>query len=129
MELNNYQKQVMRDLSAYLNCVNESANLPGAWRKYWFDKDVAVGLGGVPRYNDSIEAVPHICMKVPTGGGKTFMACASVKRIFNALPTGKPQVVVWLVPSDSILSQTIRTLSDVNRTLPGVSAFIQRKCC
>lgn len=114
MELNNYQKQVMRDLSAYLNCVNESSNLPSAWRKYWFDKDVAVGLGGVPRYNDSIEAVPHICMKVPTGGGKTFMACASVKRIFNALPTGKPQVVVWLVPSDSILSQTIRTLSDVN---------------
>ena len=25
MELNNYQKQVMRDLSAYLNCVNHSA--------------------------------------------------------------------------------------------------------
>ena len=58
MELNNYQKQVMRDLSAYLNCVNESANLPSAWRKYWFDKDVAVGMDGVPRYNDSIEAVP-----------------------------------------------------------------------
>lgn len=52
-------------------------------------------------------------MKVPTGGGKTFMACASVRRIFDALPTGKPQVV-WLVPSDSILTQTIRTLSDVN---------------
>lgn len=114
MELNNYQRQVMRDLSAYMNCVNESANLPSAWRRYWFDKDIAVGLGGVPRYNDSIEAVPHVCMKVPTGGGKTFMACASVKRIFNALPMGKPQVVVWLVPSDSILTQTIRTLSDVS---------------
>lgn len=30
------------------------------------------------------------------------------------MPTGKPQVVVWLVPSDSILTQTIRTLSDVD---------------
>ena len=68
----------------------------------------------IPSYNNSIECVPHVCMKVPTGGGKTFMACASVKRIFDALPTGKPQVVVWLVPSDSILTQTIRTLSDVN---------------
>ena len=58
MELNNYQKQVMRDLSTYLNCVNESANLPGAWRKYWFDKDVPVGAGGVPSYNNSIERVP-----------------------------------------------------------------------
>lgn len=114
MELNNYQKQVMRDLSAYLNCVNHSTNLFAAWREYWFAKDIAVGLGGVPSYNNSIERVPHVCMKVPTGGGKTFMACASVRRIFDALPTGKPQVVVWLVPSDSILTQTIRTLSDVN---------------
>lgn len=113
MELNNYQKQVMRDLSSYLACVNRGTNLFSAWREYWFAKDVAVGLGGVPSYNNSIERVPHVCMKVPTGGGKTFMACASVKRIFEALPAGKPQVVVWLVPSDSILTQTVRTLSDV----------------
>ena len=114
MELNNYQKQVMRDLSAYLNCVNHSADLFAAWREYWFAKDIAVGLGGVPSYNNSIERVPHVCMKVPTGGGKTFMACAAVKRIFDALPNGKPQVVVWLVPSDSILTQTIRNLSDAD---------------
>ena len=53
-------------------------------------------------------------MKVPTGGGKTFMACASIRRIFDGMPISKPKVVVWLVPSDSILTQTIRTLSDVN---------------
>lgn len=114
MELNSYQKQVMRDLSEYLNCVNRGTNLFSAWREYWFAKDVAVGLGGVPSYNNSIAKVPHVCMKVPTGGGKTFLACASIRRIFDALPTGKPQVVVWLVPSDSILSQTVRNLSDVN---------------
>ena len=114
MELNSYQKQVMRDLSEYLNCVNRSTNLFSAWRDYWFAKDVAVGLGGVPSYNNSIAKVPHVCMKVPTGGGKTFLACSSIRRIFDALPTGKPQVVVWLVPSDSILSQTVRNLSDVN---------------
>ena len=114
MELNNYQKQVMRDLSAYLNCVNNGTNLYSAWREYWFSKDIGVGLGGVPTYSNSIEGVPHICMKVPTGGGKTFMACASVRRIFDALPRNRLKVVVWLVPSDSILSQTIRNLSDVN---------------
>ena len=114
MELKTYQKQVMRDLSAFMNSVNRNTNLYSAWRAYWFDKDVAVGVGGVPRYNNAIDGVPHICMKVPTGGGKTFMACASIRRIFDAMPISKPQVVVWLVPSDSILTQTIRTLSDVN---------------
>ena len=114
MELNSYQRQVMRDLSGYMACVNRGNNLFSAWREYWFDKDVAVGAGGVPPYNDSIALVPHVCMKVPTGGGKTYMACASIKRIFDAMTTGKPQVVVWLVPSDSILTQTVRNLSDVN---------------
>ena len=114
MELNNYQKQVMRDLSAYLNCVNNGTNLYSAWREYWFSKDIGVGLGGVPTYSNSIEGVPHICMKVPTGGGKTFMACASVRRIFDALPRNRLKVVVWLVPSDSILTQTIQNLSNVN---------------
>jgi len=114
MQLNTYQRQVMRDLSAYMNAVNKSENLFSAWRNYWFDKDVGVGAGGVPRYNNAINGVPHICMKVPTGGGKTFMACASVRKIFDAMPLNKPKVIVWLVPSDSILTQTIRTLSDVN---------------
>ena len=54
-----------------------------------------------------------MCMKVPTGGGKTFMACASIRKIFSGMPEEKTKVVVWLVPSDSILSQTIRTLSSV----------------
>ena len=76
------------------------------------DKDIAVGHVGVPLYRNAIPGVPHVCMKVPTGGGKTFMACAALKRIFSALPMDKPQVVVWLVPSDPIWAQTIRTLSD-----------------
>ena len=137
MELNSYQKQVIRDLSEYLGCVNRSPNLYVAWREYWFSKDVAVGSGGVPSYNNSIETVPHICMKVPTGGGKTFLACASVRRITDAMPSSRPKVVVWLVPSDSILTQTIKNLSNVNhpyrhvwiRTLPGAWAFTQKKCC
>lgn len=114
MELKTYQKKVMQNLSAYMETVNNSAGLQSAWRNYWAAQDIAVGMGGVPAYNNAIDGVPHICMKVPTGGGKTFMACASIKRIFDAMPLDKPRVVVWLVPSDPILVQTIKTLSDVN---------------
>ena len=113
MELNRYQNQVMRDLSAYMRCVMERMNLFSAWREYWFSKDIAVGTGGVPAYKNTIAGVPHVCMKVPTGGGKTFMACAAVRKIFDAMPLGRPKVVIWLVPSDSILTQTIKNLSNV----------------
>ena len=112
MELKTYQKLVMDDLSAYLGHLNRDGDMFAAWKGYWMDKDIAVGLGGVPAYKSAISGVPHVCTKVPTGGGKTFMACAALKRIFSTMPLDKPQVVVWLVPSDSILTQTIRNLSN-----------------
>jgi type III restriction enzyme len=114
MELKTYQKKVMGNLSSYMDCVNRDNDLIKAWKDYWEQQDIHIGFGGVPAYQNAIEGVPHICMKVPTGGGKTFMACASIKKIFDTMPLDKPRVVVWLVPSDSILIQTIRTLSDVN---------------
>lgn len=90
MELRNYQKNVMKNLSSYLDCVNTDNDIISAWKRYWLKQDINVGLRGVPAYNNVINGVPHICMKVPTGGGKTFMACASVKHIFNAMPMDKP---------------------------------------
>ena len=113
MELKNYQKRVMRNLSSYLGFLNEY-DMVEAWKQYWAEQDVAVGFGGVPQYRDEIKGVPHICFKVPTGGGKTFMACSSLKPIFDKMPLDKPKVVVWLAPSDAIIEQTINTLSDVN---------------
>ena len=112
MELNSYQRSVMNDLSAYLSALNETGDLNKAWSKYWNDKDISVGAGGVPAYRNNIKSVPHVCMKVPTGGGKTFMACAAVRRIFDELPPEKPKMVVWLVPSDPILVQTITNLTN-----------------
>lgn len=114
MELKNYQKNVMKSLSSYMECLNNTQDLIEAWKEYWFRQDIAVGLGGVPAYKNAIKGVPHVCMKVPTGGGKTFMACSAIKRIFDEMPKDKHMVVVWLVPSDPILVQTIKTLSDIN---------------
>lgn len=114
MELKNYQKKTMSDLTLYLHHLESSRNMVTAYENYWTDQDVRVGFGGVPLYRETIPGTPHICFKVPTGGGKTFMACTSIRRIFDTMPKGEPQVVVWLVPSNTILAQTINNLSDVN---------------
>ncbi len=113
MELKQYQKKVMHNISDYMDCLAQEKSLLDAWNRYWIKQDISVGFGGVPPYNDTIPDVPHICIKVPTGGGKTFMACTAIKRIFDKMPTNNSKVVVWLVPSDSILSQTINALSDI----------------
>lgn len=112
MELNSYQRKVYDDLRSYLNCVNQTSDVFEAYKQHWNNKDVRVGLGGVRPYKNNIAGVPHVCFKVPTGGGKTFLACASVKPIFDVMPVDKTQIVVWLVPSNAILEQTIKNLSD-----------------
>ena len=111
MELKSYQQKVLADLSEWLSLVNEKGDFQAAWKSYWEARGVAVGPGGAPAYNNAIAGVSHVCMKVPTGGGKTFMACAALRPVYDALPPGLPRVVVWLVPSRAILEQTFRNLS------------------
>ena len=108
MELKNYQRKVIADLTRYLELLNETMHYKAAFRRFWEEKSApALGL-----YRDVIPGVPNLCFKVPTGGGKTFIACNAIRPIFEALPVTKTRAVVWLVPSDAILRQTEKALKD-----------------
>ena len=108
MELKSYQKKVIADLTRYLELLNETQNYMTAFEQFWREKS-APALG---RYQNVIPGVPNLCFKVPTGGGKTFIACNAVRPIFDALPATKTKAVVWLVPSDAILTQTAKSLKN-----------------
>ena len=110
MELKSYQKKVIADLTRYLELLNETKSDAAAFRLFWQEKSApALGL-----YQNVIPGVPNLCFKVPTGGGKTFIACNAVRPIFDALPATKTKAVVWLVPSDAILTQTAKALKDTS---------------
>ncbi len=112
MELKKFQKQVIIDLNRYCELLNSTNSVVKAYNDFWLEKDVRVGFDTIPPYKNTIENTPHICFKVPTGGGKTFLACNSIRTIFNNLPSKKAKVVVWLVPSEAILTQTFNNLSN-----------------
>lgn len=113
MILKNYQKRVLDDLSGYLAALEKTKNLKEAFRQHWAERGVAIGFHGMQPYNNLLPGVPHVCLKVPTGGGKTLLGCASLRRIFDSMGITKTKAVVWLVPSTSILDQTARALSSV----------------
>lgn len=114
MELKKYQKRVIDDLNDYLNFLASTQSLSRAYSEYWEARHVTVGSKASPvqEYQNTIPSVPNICYKVPTGGGKTFLAAASVKPIFDYLPSNAARVLVWLVPSEAILTQTLQSLKD-----------------
>ena len=116
MELKPYQQQVINDLSSFLDQVQEAKEVKEAFYNFWatHPRTPLFPFSGtaIEPYKNNVPRVPHICVKVPTAGGKTFIACNAIKTIFDAFEYDRPKAVVWLVPSITILDQTIKNLKD-----------------
>jgi len=56
--------------------------------------------------------MPYFCLRVPTGGGKTWLAAKSVLLVNTHLLRCEHSVILWLVPSKPIREQTIKALKD-----------------
>ena len=61
--------------------------------------------------------MPYFCLRIPTGGGKTWLAAESVAIINRALLRSEHSVILWLVPSNSIKEQTLKGLKDLEHPL------------
>jgi superfamily II DNA or RNA helicase len=110
--LKDYQRRVLDELGAYADDVayfrgmgrvkNPPAqaftNITGeAWRPLTENPDT-----------------PFVCLKVPTGGGKTLIAAHAAGIVYDRLLQHKQErgVVLWTTPSETIRSQTLRALKD-----------------
>lgn len=117
MELKNYQHQTLKDLDDYIHVLNESNSLSEAFHRYWEEcRGVSIHRmdnNYLRPYSNTVRNVPRVTLKVPTAGGKTFIACNAIGRIFHSLQIGDfPKVVAWFVPSDTILKQTLEKLQN-----------------
>ena len=115
MKLKNYQEEVLRDVKSYLKALQTTDNMREAFRQHWLAKasiDPNLTNGILHQYdNSSTPGIPNVTLKVPTAGGKTFIAANALSIIFDYLPQEQPRVVAWFVPSDSIKEQTLKNLS------------------
>lgn len=66
----------------------------------------------VGREDGQKRAIPNVCLKIPTGGGKTLLGTIAVERINTEAFKTQTGLVLWVVPSDAIYSQTWRTLAN-----------------
>lgn len=74
---------------------------------------------GLPYHplKDFAPDMPYFCLRVPTGGGKTWLAAKSVALVNTHLLRVPHSVVLWLVPSKTIRDQTVRGLKDLKHPL------------
>lgn len=109
LTLKRYQQEVIDTLSNYLSSMQK------------FDRSQAklafLEITEHPYYPiEGLEKVPYICIKVPTGGGKTLIATHAVDCIYRLYLThkGETGIVIWFTPSDTIRRQTLEKLKNRN---------------
>ena len=105
-----YQQQVLDSVEAYFKACHElpspSIAFAATTERLWGQGLAYRPLSGFP------SDMPYFCLRVPTGGGKTWLAAKSVARVNTHLLRTEHSVIVWLVPSKPIREQTLRALKD-----------------
>ena len=105
MELKKYQQSAVDTLKEYLK------ELQKVGTKYAF-----MGITNKPYNPDFFGEIPFVCVKIPTGGGKTMVACHATQEIMKIALANKLDrgIVMWFVPSEAIKTQTLRKFKDKN---------------
>lgn len=118
MELKPYQQQVINDLDKFLEYLNKSQDSAKAFKQFWEERVGAYQMNldgtysGMTPYKNNIPGATHVAIKVPTAGGKTFIACNALSAITKSFDAAKPKAVIWLVPWSNLLQQTVGNLSN-----------------
>jgi type III restriction enzyme len=109
ISLKDYQLRVLDSLRNFLRRCSQTGSPEPAFREV-----TAENFGqGVPYQHVEVAGLsnlPYVCLRVPTGGGKTLLACHACGIATKELLHGERAVVLWLVPSNTILDQTADAL-------------------
>lgn len=109
-----YQLQTIDTLAAFLQRTRELGGPAAAFTQLTSER-TGVGLPyySAPGFDPADAAgMPYVCLRLPTGGGKTLLACLAVPVVQRELLRSERGVVLWLVPSKAIQEQTLRALRD-----------------
>ncbi len=142
MELKDFQSAVLKQLQKYLDILKKeyqeenilvrhyrqkgkNRNFTDFCKKAWEHLDEK---GKLPVFRDTKgriqkfsyltkkdglgNAIPNICLKVPTGGGKTLIGAHAVESINFDYFTRNTGLILWIVPTESIYRQTLNSFKN-----------------
>ena len=103
-KLKRYQSDALDALETFFRRARV-AGRDAAWREAMARLNLTT-----PYDASTLGDVPAVCVRIPTGGGKTTLAAHAVARVGLAFADTDAPVALWLVPSDAIRSQTLAAL-------------------
>ena len=124
MRLKHYQEKVITTLKEYLSALYDFRAKyeraiefdPEMASEYNFPKRAFAQAAHKNTYHNKTnglnEPLPDVYLKVPTGGGKTLLACHAIDLIHKSYLKKQVGLVLWIVPSTQIYRQTILALKN-----------------
>ena len=118
--LKNYQQQVLDRLEEFFRLARLQG-IPAAYEVVAKRRDENGNKENpyaAPTYKPIFEELkdrPHVCVRVPTAGGKTYLAACTLPLAARYMEKTFP-TILWFVPSDAIRTQTVAMLE--NRSHP-----------
>jgi type III restriction enzyme len=106
LELKQYQKNALSVLTQFLQACR-SVPVADAYHVM-----LATQNRTSEHYRTVFDEVPCVCLRIPTGGGKTLLAAHGVALAGKAVLDSDAPLALWLTPSDTIRSQTLEALSN-----------------
>lgn len=107
-----YQQRVLESVEQYFVACHETGDANTAFYKTTLE---LWGHGQPYRPLAGFAAdMPYFCLRVPTGGGKTWLGAKSVALVNRDLLRTGHSVILWLVPSDAIREQTLSALRQLD---------------
>ena len=116
-----YQNEVLETLRLYWRACRESGSPETSFIQVTSERHgMAHPYNKVHKLANGAEMpqdMPFVCLRVPTGGGKTVIGARSIKVFQDELLNEEKPLVLWLVPSEPIKSQTVKLMKDLAHPL------------
>lgn len=116
MNLKKYQKKALDWLGRYYDrcriLTDAGEPYPAASAFTLTTADIYKGQGLPYSPVEQIPGIPYVCLRIPTGGGKTLVGCEAIAIAQKKLLFLDNSLVLWLVPSDAIRTQTLTRLQE-----------------
>jgi type III restriction enzyme len=110
--LKDYQSRVLDSLRDFFRIAARQQNPDPAFREITA-RTFGTAMPYIPVNAAGMKPeMPYVCLRVPTGGGKTLLACHAAGLAMTDFMRAERAVVLWLVPSNTILDQTADALRD-----------------
>lgn len=106
LDLKLYQRRALASLERFF----AATRLTGPIQAF----ALSVDKGLVDQYKPmpGLPDVPYVCLRIPTGGGKTVMGAHIIQSAGRALLDREFPLVMWMVPTTQIKTQTLDAFRD-----------------